>query len=278
MKISKNRLKKCCSRSQTGKPDDVSGCDGVERSGVPGDEMLHRRFGAETLRDRDCNDQQQKSDRQQPEQVEPSVAANPDARSDTVHLRDRAGPRRLVDHVLARSKLRAVATDNVGRDARLRRRRTLVWRRGGRVSHLPESTPCADPLSATNSAARAAWPLGLNPASLDRPSALRVSPGGPDPGAAQPPDYVRSRGLAAFPPQRPGAEVKPKRRLWLEMKPQLHILSGTFTRSAGGRQDWVEWARFSRRFRCRRACGPRFRLCPRCRSASTRAGRFGCGR
>ena len=127
-----------------------------ERSGVPGDEMLHRRLGAETLRDRNRDDQQQKSDRQQPEQVEPSGAADADARSDTVHLRDRTRPRRLVDHVLARSKLPAVATDNVGRDARLRRRRTLVRRRGGRVSHLPESTPCADPLSATNSAARAA--------------------------------------------------------------------------------------------------------------------------
>ena len=114
MKISKNRLKKCWIRNQAGKPDEAVRVRRRDRSGIPGDEMLHRRFGAQTLRDSDRDDQQQKPDRQQPEQVEPSVAANPDARSDTVHVRDRAGPRRLVDHVLARSKLPAVATDTSG--------------------------------------------------------------------------------------------------------------------------------------------------------------------
>jgi hypothetical protein len=111
----------------------------VDSAGIPRDEVLHRRFGAQPLRDSHRNDQQHESDRQQPEQVEPP-AADAHTRRYSVRSRDRARPRRRVDRLFAERELPAVAADEVGRDARLCRRRDVFRRGGGRTSQAPEST------------------------------------------------------------------------------------------------------------------------------------------
>ena len=101
----------------------------LDRPGVPRDEVLNRRLAAQALRDGDRDDQQQKPDRQQPEQVEPPGATDAHPRRDPVHPRDRARPGRRVDHVLARGQLPAVAADEVRRNARRCRSRQIL---GGR--------------------------------------------------------------------------------------------------------------------------------------------------
>jgi hypothetical protein len=85
----------------------------VDCAGIPRDEVLHRRLVPKPLRNSDRDDQQHEADRREPEQVEPS-ATDAHARRDSVHARDRASPRRRVDHVLAGRELPAVAADEVG--------------------------------------------------------------------------------------------------------------------------------------------------------------------
>jgi hypothetical protein len=105
--------------------------------------VLHRRLAAQALRDGDRDDHQQKPDRQQPEKVEPPAATDAYPRLDAVHLRDRACPGRLVDHVFTGSELPPVAANDVRRNARLRRCGQILGSWVGVVSQRPESTKVA---------------------------------------------------------------------------------------------------------------------------------------
>ena len=109
MKISRNRLKKCCTPTQTGN----AGCRvGVgELDGARDSRAMNRctdRHVAQALRGRDRDDQQHEPDRQQPQQVEPPDAADPHPRRDAVSHRHRTRPGARVDDVLAGRELSAV--------------------------------------------------------------------------------------------------------------------------------------------------------------------------
>jgi hypothetical protein len=72
-----------------------------DRPWVVLDEPLNGRLPTQTLGDGDGDDEEHKADRQQPEEVEPFPMTDPDARSDSMDLRNRARKRRWVDDVLA---------------------------------------------------------------------------------------------------------------------------------------------------------------------------------
>ena len=95
----------------------VGRCDGA---GMPGDEALDRRDRAQTLRGRHRNDEDHETDRKQPEETEPPIAADTDTRRDPLRLGDRPGPRRRIDDILAHRELRPKASHDLRRS----------WRRG----------------------------------------------------------------------------------------------------------------------------------------------------
>ncbi len=83
------------------------------------DEPLHGGLTAQTLGNRDRDDEQQEADRKQPEQVEPLLAPDANPGSDSIDLWDRARPSGGVDDILARRQLVSVTANDVRGDARL---------------------------------------------------------------------------------------------------------------------------------------------------------------
>ena len=82
---------------------------GLTRTGMLLDEHLHGRHAAQVLRRCDCPDQDDESEREQPEQVEPSAVADAHARCDAGGVRYRTRPRDGVDDVRTWGQLCAEA-------------------------------------------------------------------------------------------------------------------------------------------------------------------------
>ena len=116
MKTMKNRLKKCCKSHPDGQARARDAT--TNRAGVAADECSTEALSRRPLAIATATIRRHEADREQPEQVEPSAAPDTHARSDAVHVRNRAGPCGRVDDVLAWSQLPAIAADDVRRDTR----------------------------------------------------------------------------------------------------------------------------------------------------------------
>ena len=91
---------------------------------VPQDELLDLGNAAKALRRRDAHSSRAKADRQQPQQVEPSIRADSQPRRDAGCGWDRAGPRVRMNDIFAARELGSIVLD------RGRREVLGAWRRG----------------------------------------------------------------------------------------------------------------------------------------------------